>query len=94
MQPRNLLDAAAVLVPELEVVGAAADDDVELDGVLELGLDVLLPQAAISRLAAAAAAVVINAVCLTVSSTGPGCAGAQASRGTPHGPDCPQISSQ
>jgi hypothetical protein len=57
-----------------EVVGAGADDDGDDDaGVLvpaDGALDVLLPQAATSRLAAAAAAVVINAVCFTVSSTG------------------------
>jgi hypothetical protein len=71
-----------VPVPPVEVeveVGddAGADDDELAVGVLVAAgaLDVLLPQAATSRLAAAAAAVVINAVCLTVSSTGPGFAG-------------------
>jgi hypothetical protein len=78
MQPRNLPDAAAA--PPVPVAAAddaaGADDDAEL--VDEGALDELVPHAAISRLAAAAAAVVINAVFFTVSSPGPGCAGAQA----------------
>jgi hypothetical protein len=62
MQPRNLPAAAA-----LEFAGAAD----ELDALDEGALDELLPQAASSRLTAVAAAAVIKAVCLTVSSTGP-----------------------
>jgi hypothetical protein len=82
---------------EVEVGDDAGADAVGVAAgvfVADGALDVLLPQAAISRLAAAAAAVVINAVCLTVSSTGPGLSGAQASRGSPHGPDCPKINSR
>jgi hypothetical protein len=64
MQPTKLLpDAAAGL-------------DAECDGLDELedgALDELEPHAAIARLAAAIAAADINAVCFTVSSTGPGC---------------------
>jgi hypothetical protein len=66
MQPRNLplVDALAVL-DEL----AGAELDALAAGVL-LTLDVLLPHAAISRAVTPAAAAVINAVCLTISSTG------------------------
>jgi hypothetical protein len=72
MQPRSLPVVEAVLV--LDVVGEAAG---ELDVlVLVLGLDEaldeLLPQAASSKQVLAAAAAAINAVCLTVSSSGPG----------------------
>jgi hypothetical protein len=76
MHPRNLLAVEALLV--LDAVDEAAG---ELD-VLALGpalavdeaLDELLPQAASSKqVLAAAAAAAINAVCLTVSSSGPGC---------------------
>jgi len=63
MQPRNLRAAAAAL----ELAGAADELVAPADGAL----DELLPQAASSRLTAAVAAV-IKAVCLTVSSTGPG----------------------
>jgi len=90
MQPRNLLAAAGAEL-ELEDVAAGADVDDEalVDGVL-LTLDVLLPQAASSRLATAAAAVVTNAVCFTVSSTGPRLLPrAQASRGFPPEPRLP-----
>jgi len=69
MQPRNLApDAAAVLdvLALAEVAALAAGVLLEL-----LTLDVLLPHAAISRVAAPAAAAVINAVCLTISSTEP-----------------------
>src|SRR5690349_17704173 len=73
MQPRNdEPDALAVELDEAVAAGADDDDD-DAAGVLapaDGALDVLLPQAATSRLAAAAAAAVINAVCLTVSSTG------------------------
>jgi hypothetical protein len=63
MQPRNLAPDAAAAV-------------LDADGLDELddgALDELEPQAAIVRLAAAIAAAAINAVCFTVSSTGPGC---------------------
>jgi hypothetical protein len=63
MQPTKLLPDAA---------GA----ELECDGLDELddgALDELEPQAAIVRLVAAIAAAAINAVCFTVSSTGPGC---------------------
>jgi len=72
MQPKNLPAAAAV---EADEAAGAAD---ELDPLDEGALDELLPQAASSRLTAADAAAVIKAVCLTVSSTGPGLPGAQA----------------
>jgi hypothetical protein len=59
----------AVLPPAGALDAAGADADVLLD----VGaLDELLPHAAISKLAAAAAAVAINAVFFTVSSPGPG----------------------
>jgi hypothetical protein len=96
MQPRNFAAAAAGAELELELEGVAAgadDDEVLVDGVVLLGLDELLPQPAISRLAAAAAAAVTNAVCFTVSSTGPSCYLVPRRHGaSPHGPDCPQIS--
>jgi hypothetical protein len=68
MQPRSLApDAAGLDALELaEVDALAAGVLLEL-----LTLDVLLPHAAISRVAAPAAAAVINAVCLTISSTEP-----------------------
>jgi len=79
MQPRKL-DAPAVLV--LPLVGDVAADvagaDVVVVEVAEGALDVLLPHAASSRVAAATAAVVINPVFFTVSSPGLGRAGAQA----------------
>jgi hypothetical protein len=69
MQPRNdEPDAAAGLdVLDAGVDAAAADEVVLVDAG---ALDVLLPQAAITRLAATAAAAAINAECFTVSSTG------------------------
>jgi hypothetical protein len=76
MHPRNLLEVDAPVV--LDVVGEAV---AELDAlalalalvlVVDEALDELLPQAASSRHVLAAAAAVINAVCLTVSSSGPG----------------------
>ena len=74
MQPRKLLPAAApvaVLLPVADALDEAADadDDVLAD---EGALDELLPHAAISKLAAAAPTVAINAVFFTVSSR-PGC---------------------
>src|SRR6516225_5484788 len=67
MQPRND-EPAAVLVALAEVAGA--DDAADVVVVAEGALDVLLPHAAITRLAATAAAAAINAECFTVSSTG------------------------
>jgi hypothetical protein len=62
MQPRNLLVVDALLV-EVEV---AAGAEVVAELVAPGALVVLLPQAAISRVVTAAAAVPISAVCLTV----------------------------
>jgi hypothetical protein len=88
MQARNEPDAAPVEVEVAAGVVAGADVAAEV-GVDAGALDVLLPQAATSRLAAAAAAVVINAVCLTVSSTGPGFAGCPGVTGLPPRPRLP-----
>jgi len=66
MHPRDEVLAAPA------VLDAAADVAAELVALAAGALDELLPHAASSRLVAAAAAVAINAVCLTVSSTGPG----------------------
>jgi hypothetical protein len=64
MQPRNL---PVVDAPPVDVdVEVAAGADVVAELVAAGALDVLVPQAAISRLVTAAAAVPINAVCLTV----------------------------
>jgi hypothetical protein len=74
MHPRNLLVVEALLVLD-EVAEAAGELDVlVLVPVLALdeALDELLPQAASSKQVLAAAAAAINAVCLTVSSSGPG----------------------
>jgi hypothetical protein len=70
MHPRNLLEVDAPVV--LDVVDEAVAELDELVLVLDEALDELLPQAASSRQVLAAAAAVINAVCLTVSSSGPG----------------------
>jgi hypothetical protein len=74
MHPRSLLEVEAP--PVLDVVAEAAGelDVVALALVLGLdeALDELLPQAASSKQVLAAAAAAINAVCLTVSSSGPG----------------------
>jgi hypothetical protein len=85
MHPRKeVLEAPAVL-------DAVAEAAAELDVLVADGaLDELLPHAASSRLVAAAAAAVINAVCLTVSSTGPGCR-SPGITGLPPGPDCPRV---
>src|SRR5215469_3910711 len=86
MQARNEPDAP----PPVEVaVGAAAGELVAAVGDVVAGALVLLPQAATSRLAAAAAAVVINAVCLTVSSTGPVVPGCPGITGLPPRPRLP-----
>jgi hypothetical protein len=95
MQPRKLLPAAApvaVLLPVADALDEAADaDDDVLDA--EGALDELLPHAAISKLAAAAPTVAINAVFFTVSSPGPGCNAAQAWRAAPN-PGCRKINSR
>ena len=69
MQPRNELAAAVLL--DVGVVDAAAEvAEVAVVGlVVEGALDELLPHAATTRVAAAAAATAINAECFTVSST-------------------------
>jgi hypothetical protein len=74
MHPRNLLEVEALVV-----LDALDEAEGELDAlvlapglVVDEALDELLPQAASSKQVLAAAAAAINAVCLTVSSTGPG----------------------
>jgi hypothetical protein len=74
MHPRSLPVVEAPVV--LDVVDEAAG---ELDALvlvlvlaLDEALDELLPQAASSKHVLAAAAAVINAVCFTVTSSGPG----------------------
>jgi len=89
MQARNELVAA---VGELVTAGVDAAVDAGVDGELVAGgaLDELLPQAATSRLvAAAAAAAVINAVCLTVPPQAR-CAIARARRSNPPWPRLPE----
>jgi hypothetical protein len=68
MQPRN--DEPAAVVVALAEVAGADDAAAEVVVVAEGAFDVLLPQAAITRLAATAAAAAINAEFFTVSSTG------------------------
>src|SRR5271169_6614537 len=69
MQPRNLAPDAAA---GLDALVLAEVDALAAGVLLELlTLDVLLPHAASSRVTAPAAAAVINAVCLTISSTEP-----------------------
>jgi hypothetical protein len=70
MHPRNLLVVEAPVV--LDVVDEAAGELDVLALALDEALDELLPQAAASKHVLAAAAAAINAVCLTVSSSGPG----------------------
>jgi hypothetical protein len=71
MHPRNLADVDAPVLLDALVL-ALAEVDALAAGVLpELTLDELLPHATSSRVAAPAAAAVINAVCLTISSTEP-----------------------
>jgi hypothetical protein len=73
MHPSNLL---VVEAPVLDVLAEAAGELDVLVLVLALALDEaldeLLPQAASSKQVLAAAAAANNAVCLTVSSSGPG----------------------
>jgi hypothetical protein len=74
MQPRNLAVVDAPVVLDALVLAAGALDALVAlaAGVVELlAVDELVPHAATSRVAAPAAAAVINAVCLTISSTGP-----------------------
>jgi hypothetical protein len=68
MQPRNELAAAALLAAADE---AGADDAAAALDVVLVAAGALdeLPHAAITRLAATAAAAAINAECFTVSST-------------------------
>jgi hypothetical protein len=70
MHPRSLPVVEAPVV--LDVVDEAAGELDVLVLVLDEALDELLPQAASSKQVLAAAAAAINAVCLTVSSSGPG----------------------
>src|SRR3984885_763121 len=71
MQPRNALAAGALLAAAVEAGADEAAADVVV--VAAGALDELLPHAAITRLAATAAAAAINAEFFTVSSTGRGC---------------------
>jgi hypothetical protein len=83
MQPRNELPAAAGLLAAADVDAGADEAAADVVVVVAAGaLDVLLPQAAMTRLAATAAAAVINAEYFTVSSTKRSC-GAQARRDAP-----------
>jgi hypothetical protein len=90
MQPRNLLVVDAPLV-EVEV---AAGADVVAELVDPGALVVLLPQAAISRVVTAAAAVPIKAVCLTVILHWTRLCRCPGVTGLPPSPDCPKISSR
>jgi hypothetical protein len=72
MHPRNLAVVEAPVVLELVDEAAAELDALVLALVVDEALDELLPQAASSKQVLAAAAAAINAVCLTVSSSGPG----------------------
>jgi hypothetical protein len=63
---------APVAAPVLDALVLAEVDALAAGVLLELlTVDELLPHAATSRVAAPAAATVINAVCLTISSTEP-----------------------
>jgi hypothetical protein len=68
MQPRNEL-AAAGLLAAADVDAGADEAAADVVVVAAGALDELLPHAAITRLAATAAAAAINAECFTVSST-------------------------
>jgi len=83
MPPVSVTMQPTKLLPDAD---AAELDDDEDDGVVVLddgALDELEPHAAMSKLAAAAATAVTNAVCFTVPPLGQGLPGAQASRGCP-----------
>src|SRR6204780_3431041 len=69
MQPRSLAPGAAAVLDALVLTEVDALAAGVLLGLLTL--DVLLPHATSSRVAAPAAAAEINAVCLTISSTEP-----------------------
>jgi hypothetical protein len=71
MHPRNLADVDAPVLLLDALVLALAEVALAAGVLPELTLDELLPQAASSRVAAPATAAVINAVCLTISSTEP-----------------------
>src|SRR3984885_11479500 len=72
MHPRSLLEVDAPVVLDVVDEAVAELDALVLVLVVDEALDELLPQAASSRHVLAAAAAVNNAVCLTVSSSGPG----------------------
>jgi hypothetical protein len=72
MQPRNELPAAALLAAADEAGADDAAGALVVELVAAGALDELLPHAAITRLAATAAAAAINAECFNVSSTGRG----------------------
>jgi len=88
MHPRNLLEVEAPAV--LDVAADAAGELDVLALVLDEALDELLPQAASSKHVLAAAAAVINAVCFTVSSSGPGLPEIGTTELSPR-TDCPEI---
>jgi hypothetical protein len=96
MQPRNLPVVEPLAAPDApaELAELAALDGLAAEAllVLLLRLDELLPHAAISRVAApAAATVATNEVYLTVfPSTGPGCGRPGLTRAFPRS-DCPDI---
>jgi hypothetical protein len=79
MQPRNDEPAADAVLDALADVAGADEAAADVVLVAAGALDVLLPHAATTRLAATAAAAAVNAECFTVSSTGRSC-GAQARR--------------
>jgi hypothetical protein len=72
MHPSNLLEVDAPVVLDVLDEAAGELDALALGLVVDEALDELLPQAASSKQVLAAAAAAINAVCLTVSSSGPG----------------------
>jgi hypothetical protein len=72
MHPRNLPVVEAPVVLDVLDEAAGELDALVLALVVDEALDELLPQAASSKQVLAAAAAAINAVCLTVSSSGPG----------------------
>jgi hypothetical protein len=69
MQPRNDEPAADAVLDALADVAGADEAAADVVLVAAGALDVLLPHAAITRLAATAAAAAINAEFFTVSST-------------------------
>jgi hypothetical protein len=72
MHPRSLPVVEAPVVLDADDEAAGELDALVLVLVVDEALDELLPQAASSKQVLAAAAAAINAVCLTVSSSGPG----------------------